>query len=271
MNNDKWRQNVFLKWSLVLVWLLALTGLPAMQESVHARTDPIRIHQTQVKAITVRQQTQKIEDAWAQKKTELKARYQSLTSEKQSLEKEKVVLEKQIAILQARQAEAERKTTETALVGERLQSYLDTVIDRLAQTIDRDLPFMPRERSKRLDRVKTAMVHPDTSIAEKCRQVMEALKIETEYGQTVEVYQQAIQFDGPANARPVMVDILRVGRLALFWRTPDGKRVGHWDRAVGKWASLPNKYRRHINDAMEMALKQRTVEMVNLPLGRIVN
>jgi hypothetical protein len=33
---------------------------------------------------------------------------------------------------------------------------------------------------------------------------------------------------------------------------------------------LPDRCRRHINDAAEMALKRRTVEMVKLPLGRIV-
>jgi hypothetical protein len=271
MNNDSLRQRGAAIWGLGAVGVMVLVGILTVHQSVWAQSDPIQIHQTQVKAITVRQQTQKNEENWAQKKTELKARYQSLTSEKASLEREKDVLEKQIAILQARQAEAERKIAETALIRERLHSHLDAVIERLEQKIDRDLPFLPAERSERMGRVKTAMVQPDSTIAEKCRQVMEALKVETEYGQTVEVYQEAIRIDEQVSARPVMADILRVGRLALFWRTPDGKTVGHWDRVSGKWVSLPKKYRRHINDAAEMALKQRTVEMVNLPLGRIVN
>ena len=66
-----------------------------------------------------------------------------------------------------------------------------------------------------------------------------------------------------------MAEILRVGRLALFFRTPDGKMAGHWDRVVAEWMVLPDKYRSSINDAMEMSLKRRTVEMVNLPLGGI--
>ena len=112
-------------------------------------------------------------------------------------------------------------------------------------------------------------MQPEAGIAEKCRQIMEALKIETEYGQTVEVYQDTIRADGQASDHHMSADILRLGRLALFWRTPDGKTVGRWERDGETWSILPDKYRRPINDAMEMALKRRTVDMVKLPLGRI--
>ncbi len=113
------------------------------------------------------------------------------------------------------------------------------------------------------------MVQPEAGFAEKYRRLMEALEIEADYGQTTEVYQQSIMLDEGTNDQMVMVDILRVGRLALFFRTPNGQKVGHWDRANEKWALLPDKYRRNINSAMEMALRRRTVEMVKLPLGRI--
>jgi hypothetical protein len=117
--------------------------------------------------------------------------------------------------------------------------------------------------------IKTVLAQPDTSIAERSRRVMEAIKVETEYGQTIEVYQDTIGIGGPDEDQPIMADILRVGRLGLFWRTPDGNTVGEWDRVAGQWTPLPKKYRRAINDAMEMALKRRTIDMVNLPLGRI--
>lgn len=251
------------------IWLVFLCSLIA-GGAVYAQPDPIQVHQTQVKAISVLRQTQQSEENWAQRKGELKAQYKSLKSEKKMLEKEKSVAEKQIEILAARQAEAERKIIETAHVGEKLQDHLDGIIVRLEEKISRDLPFLMLERTERLKRVKETMVQPEADIAEKCRQVMEALKIETEYGQTVEVYPEAIRVDGLADDAAVMADILRLGRLALFWRTPDGQHVGCWNRADGQWSLLPDKYRRRVNDAMEMALKHRTIEMVKLPLGRIV-
>ncbi|MBW2036540.1 MAG: DUF3450 family protein [Deltaproteobacteria bacterium] len=66
------------------------------------------------------------------------------------------------------------------------------------------------------------------------------------------------------------MDILRLGRLSLFCQTPDGKLVGHYDRAAGRWGLLPSKYRRQINRAVEMARRERTIDLVRLPIGRIV-
>lgn len=247
------------------VWVAALSlPLPAV-----AQPDPLRIHQTEVKAIEVHRQTQQEQDRWADQKADLQARYRTLLAEEKALEKNRTVLLARVKELQARQSEARRRDTEAARIREELQSHLDTVVARLEQGVTGDLPFLPQERSERIDSVKAVIVQPDTGLAEKCRRVMEAIKVETEYGQTVEVYQQEIRVDRQADAQPLLADILRVGRLALFWRTVDGKTVGQWDRVAGRWTALPNTYRRAINEAAEMALKHRTIDMVKLPLGRI--
>jgi hypothetical protein len=237
--------------------------------AVWAQTDPLQIHTTEVKAIEIHRQIQQREDRWADEKSELQTRYQHLQAEEGALVKEKAALESRVEAMAARQREAERKIVEATRIGENLQAHLESVVAHLEETIARDLPFLPDERAQRIDEIKKVLVQPETSIAEKCRRVMEALKVETEYGHTVEVYQEVIEIDGLETGQPVMADILRVGRLALFWRTPDGGTVGHWDRSAGKWVPLPGASRRHINDATEMALRQRTVDMVKLPLGRI--
>ena len=94
---------------------------------------------------------------------------------------------------------------------------------------------------------------------------MEALQVETEYGRSFHVSEDTITVDG----RPVAADILRAGRLALFFSTPDEKTVGWYDRAGGEWRQLPGKYGRAINHAAEMARRHRPVDMVKLPLGRM--
>jgi hypothetical protein len=234
-----------------------------------AQADPLQIHATEVKAIEIHRQIQKQEDQWADEKSELKMRYHRLQAEETSLARKKTILEGHVDALAAQQREAERKIVEGARIGENLQAHLESVVARLEENIARDLPFLPDERAQRINEINNVLAQPETSIAEKCRRVMEALKVEAEYGHTVEVYQEIIEIDGQSPDQPVMADILRVGRLALFWRTPDGSTVGHWDRTTGKWAVLPKACRRHINDATEMALRQRTVDMVKLPLGRI--
>ena len=234
-----------------------------------AKTDPLSIHKTESEAIAIYQEAQQAEDRWAGEKTSLQARYRALQDEEKVLAKRHAALHAQVSALKAKVTEAERTIAETARVEESLQPHLDLLVDRLEMQIDRDLPFLPDERATRMDDIKNVLAQPDTSLAERSRRVMEAIKIETEYGQTVEVYQQTITVDGQGENHAIVADILRVGRLALFWRSPDGKTVGHWDRIASAWATLDDTHRRAINDAMEMALKRRTVDMVKLPLGRI--
>ena len=36
-----------------------------------------------------------------------------------------------------------------------------------------------------------------------------------------------------------LVDVVRLGRVALLYRRPDGKDAGYWDKAEKKWVSDP--------------------------------
>jgi hypothetical protein len=121
------------------------------------------------------------------------------------------------------------------------------------------------ERKSRIDYLKKEIVKPDVSDADKLRRLLEALQIEMNYGSTVEVTQQKIDLGGDE----LFVDLLRVGRVSVFWRTPDGKRCGEYDRGTRRWVELPGKYNRNIGTAMDMATRMRPVELLDLPLGRI--
>ena len=145
-----------------------------------------------------------------------------------------------------------------------MQSYLASVVAQLEEFIKKDIPFLLKERDARLASIKETLALPDKPAAEKYRRAMEALQIEAEYGRSVEVYQDTIDLNGQS----VLMDIMRLGRLSLFCQTPDGM-VGHYDRSAGRWVSLPSKYRREINNAVDMARRQRTIDLVRLPIGRI--
>ena len=240
--------------------------LIAMQAQSKAGSEADKIQERVVKTIEVRQETQKKEDAWAGKKAELTARYRSLIYGNKHLEKVKEKTGQRRNSQKDLVDEAKRKIEESARIKEELQSCLESIITRLEEFIKRDLPFLPEERSDRLALIKETLASPDKPAAEKYRRVMEALQIETGYGHTVEVYQDTVDLD----SRPVLVDILRLGRLSLFCQTPDGKVVGHYDRALKRWISLSSGYRRDINKAVEMARHERTIDLVRLPIGRII-
>lgn len=243
-----------------------LFSLFVMQGESVAGTRANQIQEKVIQTIEVQRQTQKYEDAWAKKKAELLAHYRSLKANKGHLERLKLETERALDSQKTRVAELERKIKESARIREELQSYLESVVAQLEEFIKRDLPFLLKERTNRITSIKDTLVNPDISPAEKYRRVMEAVQVETEYGRTVEVYQDSIELDG----KGVLVDVLRLGRLSLFCQTPDGKVVGHYDRVSGKWAPLPSRYRREINRAVEMARRERTIDLVKLPIGRII-
>jgi hypothetical protein len=57
--------------------------------------------------------------------------------------------------------------------------------------------------------------------------------------------------------------------LSVFWQTPDGERVGEYDRVTNRWVEISGKYVRSISAAVEMAEKRRPIELLRLPVGRI--
>ena len=140
-----------------------------------------------------------------------------------------------------------------------MEYYLESVVANLEEFIKKDLPFLSEERSARLSSIKETLERPDKPVTEKYRRVMEAIQVETEYGRTVEVYQDTVN-----------LDILRLGRLSLFCRTPDGTKTGRYDQATQGWEVLASAYCREIGKAVEMARRERTIDIVRMPLGRIV-
>ena len=247
--------------TLLLSLLLIIIAVPARGE-----TGAEQIQKKVTKTIDIRQQTQKKEDKWASQKAELKAKYQSLKPRLEQLKKQKEKTEKILTLQRGRVEELKRKLTESARVRDELYSHMDGWVMRLETWISQDLPFLPEERKKRLASIKEMMSDPNIESAEKFRRVMEALQVETEYGGTVEVYQDTVELNGQST----LVNIFRLGRLTLFYQTPDRNDVGYYNRASGKWEALPGKYRHDIDMAVEMASKQRPIDLIKLPIGRIV-
>lgn len=247
--------------SILLFLLLILIVIPAKGE-----TEAEGIQEKVSQTIEIRQQSQKKEDKWASQKAALKTEYQSLKTRLKRLNKQKEKIKKILTLQRGRVEELKRKLIESARIRDELYSHMDRWVMRLETWISQDLPFLPEERKKRLASIKEMMADPNIESAEKFRRVMEALQVETEYGGTVEVYQDTVELNGQST----LVNIFRLGRLTLFYQTPDRNDVGYYNRASGKWEALPGKYRHDIDMAVEMASKQRPIDLIKLPIGRIV-
>ncbi len=217
-------------------------------------------------SISIRQKTQKGVEAWADERVKLEVEYERLLSENERRMAERDALRKRVDARQTVVASLENEIREVSRVSEELAPFLDEVYGRLAALVDGDAPFLREERRGRLENLRRTLDDPQASPGERFRRVMEALFVEAEYGATVEVHQEKIELEGKA----ILANIFRLGRISLFFQTLDMTTAGCFDPALSAWKILPPQYRREIGEAMEMGAKRRPVELLSMPLGRIV-
>jgi len=235
------------------------------QTQTEAQDVSAKTRQETQQAIDTRQETQSRQDSWSEEKAELAQRYRAAAASVAWLTGRKAEEAAKAKALDDRVAELDRRLGEADRLEGSMQDTLMVIFHRLEESIAGSLPFLPEERETRLNWVGDELVRPDVTSAEKLRRLLEALQVEAGYASSVEVYQDMI---GIADEE-IHADVLRIGRVALFWRTPDGDRVGHFDPSAGLWAELPGGAKRRIGLAMEMAARMRPIELIDLPLGRI--
>lgn len=245
--------------------VLATAFVVALSAASVRAQDVAQLSETVKKTVETHQQTQKKQQEWANEQADLTARLRAARAQVDFFEKKKALEEKEVAALDKGIAELERRMVESVRLNDSLVDTLNAVVVRLENFVANDLPFLKEERTVRIAAVKEALARPDYTGAEKLRRVLEALQVEANYGSVAEVYQEKIII----NDEEVHADMVRVGRVSVYWLTPDGERVGEYDRAEDKWVELDHKYLRTIKQTREMALRLRSVEVVSLPLGRI--
>ena len=241
---------------LVCLCLLPAGDVPAQTEDITEEVDTM---------IDTADQTQQKLDDWSTERDLLEARYRAAQVNVFYLKDRLEVAEAQAHSLDGKVAELERRLAESGRLQASINDTLRTVFQRLEKVVAADQPFLAQERRDRMDNLRTLLAQVDVAPAEKLRRLLEALLVEAKYGETVEVTRESVELDG----EDVFVDLLRIGRLSLFWQTPDRERTGTYDPVSARYVELPESERREITRAMEMASNMRPVELMPLPLGRI--
>jgi hypothetical protein len=208
--------------------------------------------------------TQQDLDRWSADQEALEVRYRTAKANLAYLDERLERRQEKSRALDEAIAELERRLDESGRLQAVIQDTMSAVLTRLETAVARDLPFLPEERAARLDGLRRELAEPGTQAGEKLRRLLEALLVEAQYGETVEVAPRTVAIGG----EEIHADVLRIGRLALFWKSPDGSRVGTWDPAADAWTELDGGARTS-GRAMEMATRMRPVELIALPLGRI--
>jgi myosin heavy subunit len=247
----------------LLVGLTLMTSNPASRA---ADSDlDVQIKKPVSESIRIRQDTQKNEEAWRADRQKMTARYERLNQEVQELSEQRQTLVEKTTGTRKRIARMEEQLADIEQMQARIKPLCSALIDQIRDLLDRDLPFLSEERRLRLERLDALRDDPEVAVSEKFRKIMEALLVEAEYGNTIEVYQQNITL----NQGEMLVNIFRLGRIGLFFQTLDQASCGFFNVATTRWEALPSAYNRTIQAAVEMGAKRRPVELLTLPLGRI--
>ena len=142
---------------------------------------------------------------------------------------------------------------------------LKTMTDTLRKVIELDIPFLKDARVQRVNSLDELLLRADITTAEKFRKVFEAYQIEANFGKTIENYPGYITL----NNNQIAVDFFRLGRLGLFYRTPDGNETGFWNLESNNWSHEGSSLDTNIKAALDISNRQSPPNFITLPLKPI--
>ena len=134
---------------------------------------------------------------------------------------------------------------------------MQNMLASLDKFVELDMPFLHEERAARVKKLKDMMPRADVTVSEKYRRIVEAYQIEMEYGRTIEAYSTEVSGK--------VVDVLRVGRVALLYQTPDGKETAYWDATKKAWV-MDDHYADGVKDGLKVARKQTSPDLLVVPV-----
>ncbi|WP_245184572.1 DUF3450 domain-containing protein [Halomonas salinarum] len=174
---------------------------------------------------------------------------------------------------------------------EALPGMLHDLVKRLRQWVEADLPFLKQERMARVDSLESLLANAEVSYGEALERVLAAWRTELDYGRELDAWRGLLDAASPSG-RPTMsssgsmpsgestsageplsqeVDYLRVGRVGLYYLTPDGREGGVWKTTAMDWEPLDSNERAEVDKGLRIAHDQRAPELLTLPVSQPIS
>jgi hypothetical protein len=148
------------------------------------------------------------------------------------------------------------------VINRQIFPLMERMIDGLEQSIALDIPFLLDERTDRIENLKDILERSDVSVAEKFRKVMEAYQIENDYGSSNEYYTSTLELNGT----PREYNMLRIGRVGLYFQSDDTSVTGWWNAEKGEFEELGNEHRNEVRKGIRVARQLIAPELILLPV-----
>ncbi len=189
--------------------------------------------------------------------------YRAVTKVVDGLKVYNDLLQTQLNNQQAEMSALTESIANVALIERQIVPLMTRMVDGLEAFVQLDTPFLMKERTARVERLKEVMERSDVSAAEKLRTVLEAYQIENDYGRTIEAYKGSTDVNGTE----LEVDFLRIGRVALMYQTVGAGHTGAWDEATNSFIELPPAtYQKQVAEGIKIARKQVAPDLLIVPI-----
>ena len=143
-----------------------------------------------------------------------------------------------------------------------MQPLMEDMLAALGDIVNADIPFNIDDRQDRVARLNKIMNDPDVSAAQRYRLIVEAYQIENEYGRTIGAYEGSIDDNGTLRTG----EFLRVGRIALMFKTADDSTLKIWDKDQNGWVNLNKSYLPDVRLGLRMAKEQTAPGLLPVPV-----
>jgi septal ring factor EnvC (AmiA/AmiB activator) len=202
-------------------------------------------------------------DRLADETRDLLSDYKTVNKQIDGLKVYNARLKKQIDNQMKRIGEIDGSISQVTVIQRQMTPLVIRMIDGLEKFVELDVPFKMDERQQRISFLRSNLDRSDVTVAEKFRQVLEAYKIENEYGRKIDAYKGSVEIDGVERD----VNFFRVGRVALVYQTTDTEVAGAWDQSSRSWVPLERaEFRNAIMKGLRVARKEASIDVLSMPI-----
>lgn len=151
------------------------------------------------------------------------------------------------------------------MIDRQILPLISNMINTLEVFVKNDKPFKLEERMDAITFLQDNLDDSNISTSEKFRLAFEAYQAENNYGREMGFQDGDITLNGVN----LSGKLLNVGRVALFFQTPDKSTTAHWNPTSGDsgaWEELDSSYASGVAQALKIAEGQVAPDLVRLPL-----
>ena len=247
--------------SLIRATLAGVVFLGGAATPVHAQDVRSLIAEGQSYLVAQRESQARI-NQYSAETDDLNAEYQRLLRQIEGLEAYNRQLRTQIDAQESEIAKTDASIAKATEVDRQLLPLLINMVDTYEELVAVSPPYLADERAERIGFLRETVDRADVAAAEKFRQVLDAYMTELSYGNTIEAYTDTIEAEGGERE----VNVLRLGRIGLFYQSADRVHTGRWNPEAGRWEALGAEYRNGIYQAIRIANKLTAPSLLSVPL-----